>query len=208
MTRINFTPPEFKETAYNCPHCEAYAHQVWEPFYRNNIVVGHISTCSQCMEYSIWHSQKMIYPNFSGIISPNQDLCEDILRDYYEAANIVQTSPRGAAALLRLVIQKLCKQLGESGKNIDSDIANLVKKGLSVKIQQCLDSIRVIGNEAVHPGELDLRDDVETATQLFNLINLIAETMITEPKRIEEIYNKIPNSKKQAIKSRDAAAKN
>lgn len=35
--------------------------------------------------------------------------------------------------------------------------------------------MRVIGNESVHPGEMDIRDDHDTVFQLFDLVNLIAE---------------------------------
>ena len=79
----------------------------------------------------------------------------------------------------------------------------MVKKGLSAKVQQSLDALRVIGNEAVHPGELDLRDDIEIATSLFQLVNFIAEKMITELKEIETIYGKIPEIKKKQIEERD-----
>ena len=60
--------------------------------------------------------------------------------------------------------------LNESGKNLNYDIGNLVKKGVPEHVQKALDSLRVIGNNAVHPGELDLKDDVETAILLFRLI--------------------------------------
>jgi hypothetical protein len=63
-------------------------------------------------------------------------------------------SPRGAAVLLRLAIHKLCKHLGESGENLYDDIASLVEKGLSPTIQKYLDVVRVIGNEAVHHGNI------------------------------------------------------
>jgi len=46
----------------------------------------------------------MIYPEVSGIQKPNQDLDADIIEDYLEAASILNRSPRGAAALLRLCI--------------------------------------------------------------------------------------------------------
>ena len=36
---------------------------------------------------------------------------------------------RGRDAHLRLAVQKLCKLLGEKGKDINQDIAKLIKKG-------------------------------------------------------------------------------
>jgi len=71
-------------------------------------------------------------------------------------------------------------------------------------VQESLDTLRVIGNEAVHPGEMDLRDDMAVASSLFKLVNFIAEKLITEPKEVDEIYNKLPTSKKEHIASRDS----
>jgi hypothetical protein len=68
--------------------------------------------------------------------------------------------------------------LGESGTNINSDIASLVKKGLNPKIQKSLDVVCVIGNEAVHPGTIDLRDNTDVAIQLCKIINIVTEAMI------------------------------
>jgi hypothetical protein len=59
---------------------------------------------------------------------PNIDLDQDIQDDYMEAAKVLDDSPRSAAAILRLSLQKLCKQLGEKGENIYHDIGELVKK--------------------------------------------------------------------------------
>jgi hypothetical protein len=94
--------------------------------------------------------------------------------------------------------------LGESGKNINDDIASLVKKGLPVQIQKALDIVRVVGNESVHPGQIDLNDNQEIANKLFDLINIIAQVMITQPKEISALYeNIIPDDKKEAIEKRD-----
>jgi hypothetical protein len=131
-------------------------------------------------------------------------LPEDIKVDYAEARSITTLSPRGATALLRLAIQKLCKHLGEEGKDLNTDIANLVKKGLSPKIQQALDVVRVIGNNAVHPGQIDLKDDAHTAGQLFGLVNIITDAMISQPKHIEKLYESLPQAQREAIAKRDA----
>ena len=105
--------------------------------------------------------------------------------------------------MLRLSIQKLCKELGESGKNINNDIANLVLKGLPSQIQQALDIIRVIGNNAVHPGELNPEDVAEVAFSLFELTNQIVEEMISKPKKLEALFNRLPEGARDAIKRRD-----
>jgi hypothetical protein len=69
---------------------------------------------------------KMVVPDMEGVPYPNDDLKDEIKVDYMEARSILSRSPRGASALLRLGIQKLCKQLGEPGKDINTDIASLV----------------------------------------------------------------------------------
>ena len=162
----------------------------------------YISVCFHCDQPSVWHQQGLLYPTLGGLQPPSPDLLPEIQDDYIEAAGIANRSPRGAAALLRLCIQKLCIQLGLPGKNINDDIAALVKKGLPSKIQQeqALDVVRVAGNNAVHPGNLDMKDDIKTANKLFALVNLIAEVMISQPKHVEEMFNSlVPEGAKDAI---------
>jgi hypothetical protein len=55
----------------------------------------------------------------------------------------------------------------------------------------------------VHPGQLDMKDDHETAVQLFELINFIVEDRIARPKKIQALYNRLPETKRQAIEKRD-----
>jgi hypothetical protein len=164
----------------------------------------HVSECYSCKRLTIWRHDTILYPSKRYETEPNADLPPDIREDFDEARTILDLSPRGAAALLRLCIQKLCVHLGKSGKNIDDDIASLVKDGLNVRVQQALDIVRVTGNEAVHPGQMDLKDDRDTAASLFDLVNRIAHDTITHPKELAAMYARLPESKRAAIAKRDA----
>ncbi len=144
----------------------------------------------------------MYFPDTGTAPPPNLEMPESIKGLYAEAAGIQSKSPRGAAALLRLAIQHLCIELGEKGKNIDDDIAELVKKGLPVIVQQSLDVVRVTGNHAVHPGQIDT-DDPKVVIQLFDLLNVIVEYMIALPKKVSGIYTGLPAKALEAIKKRD-----
>ena len=147
----------------------------------------------------------MIYPGQIPVQSPNQDLPEDIQEDYLEAASIVNQSPRGAAALLRLCIEKLVSHLEAKGKDLNAKIGDLVSRGFNPKIQKALDVVRFIGNEAVHPGQIDLNDKPETALALFKLVNVIADDMITKPKEVDSLYDElVPEGHKESIMKRDS----
>lgn len=210
---IPYTPPTFRLDAFNCPFCHAYAIQEWQDILaktqlRAIVTIEELdrAVCFRCEKTTLWLDQKLLYPDATVAEPPNSDMPLDVKMDYEEAASIVNKSPRGAAALLRLGIQKLCKELGEKGKEINIDIGNLVKRGLPVEVQQALDSVRVIGNGAVHPGELDLRDDIVTATALFRCLNVIVDRMITQPKELEALYQSLPRDKLDQIQKRDGTA--
>jgi len=204
-----YIAPTFKKNAFHCPNCGVYANQIWEQlqWLRRGMAIQiadwHSAHCAHCQDYSFWRVDAMIYPSSGNAPLSNADLPIDIKLDYEEARSIASRSPRGAAALLRLCIQKLCKHLGEPGNNIDSDIASLVKKGLPATVQKALDTVRVTGNESVHPGTLDLRDNPELAGALFGLVNFIVEKMISEPKEIDALYATLPQNKREAIEKRD-----
>ncbi|MGR9283962.1 DUF4145 domain-containing protein [Rhizobium johnstonii] len=163
----------------------------------------HASLCYNCSEISIWVADRLIYPVTGEAPPANPDLPDGIKRDYNEASSILNLSPRGSAAIVRLCIQKLCKHLGQPGKNINDDIAALVKAGLDPRVQKALDAVRVIGNNAVHPGEIDLSDDRPTAESLFRMVNAIADKMISEPKHIDDLYGSLPAKALDAIAARD-----
>lgn len=177
-----------------------------DPWLNGQLMNIFVSECFNCSEFSVWVHDQLIYPNIKIEILPNQDTPAHIKFLFEEAREIVAASPKGAAAILRLSIQHLCKELGESGQNIDNDIASLVSKGLNPLVQQALDVVRVIGNEAVHPGEINLDDNRETAYQLFSIFNLIVNQMISHPKQVKEIYGSLPENKLKGIEQRNIKA--
>lgn len=214
----------YNSKAFVCPHCNAIAEQTWSNDisckYETLGNVGQrtvaqftlpdtaVAKCKVCSKFSLWSktTATMFYPLVAGLTEPNEDMPDDIKKDFVEAKNIVNLSPRGAAALLRLAIQKLCIHLGEKGKHLDTDIGNLVKKGLPPTIQKALDSVRVTGNGAVHPGEINFEDNPDMANALFGFVNVICDVLITQPKKIEEYYIKLPEGAKKGIEKRDGTA--
>jgi hypothetical protein len=169
----------------------------------NDVENLYLSQCYNCNKVAVWVHKSLLFPKEKAGINPNQDLPEDIIHDFNEARSIIGESPRGAAALLRLCVQKLCVHLKEKGKSIDEDIASLVAKGLNPLVQKSLDIVRVVGNDSVHPGVIDLNDNRDIANELLALINSIADQMISHPKNVEALYGKLPENKRKAIEKRD-----
>jgi hypothetical protein len=173
------------------------------PYPSTHVCNLHLSYCYTCKDISVWVHDRLLFPPKRIGPEPNIDLPESIKATYEEARSILHLSPRGTAALLRLCIQNLCIHLGKEGKNLDKDIASFVSDGLDIRIQKALDIVRVIGNNSVHPGQIELQDDQETATQLFKLVNLITDKMISEPKTLHGMYNSLPAGAREAIERRD-----
>jgi hypothetical protein len=65
-----------------------------------------------------------------------------------------------------------------------------------------LDIVRVTGNDAVHPGQIDT-DSIEVVNKLFELINVIIEYMIELPNKVSGLYSVLPKGKIEGIKKRD-----
>ena len=174
---------------------EAYTEQVPNVFF---------SKCFACSKVAAWMGDVLMVPKSSSAPMPHIDMPLAVVPDYQEARLIVTQSPRGAAALLRLCVQKICVALKLPGKDLNKDIGTLVERGLPVQIQQALDAVRVIGNESVHPGELDMKDDQAAADHLFELVNMVIEDRIAKPKALAALYARLPQSKRDGIEQRDA----
>ena len=204
-----YYPPVFEGEQFHCILCGVYASQYWNSLYRNTR--GHgvgtkftYSQCHHCKDICYWYEERMIVPSEAPVPPPHVDMPENCIPEYNEARDIVARSPRAAAALLRLCVQRLMVELGEKGKNINDDIGALVKKGLPIEVQQALDYCRVVGNNGVHPGEIELTDNPQISHSLFEMLNFIVEDRITRPKKVAELYSILPEGALRAVEKRDA----
>jgi Domain of unknown function (DUF4145) len=208
---MKYESPESGKKSFTCPHCGVLARQYHfsnTPDFRNSNTFSkndpiRTSVCEFCGFFCIWHYDELVYPNRGNAPAPNAELPLDVKKDYEEAASISNSSPRGAAALLRLAIQKLAKHLGGKGDNLNNDIELLLNNGLPVSVQKALDIVRVIGNNAVHPGQIDV-DNPDVVSNLFSLVNVISEYMISMPNRISTLYEGLPEDSKKSITKRNS----
>lgn len=215
--------------AFQCPVCSGFSSHLWtyNPIdingdYNESIKFIIIAQCQACNQFSIWITNEirisssglvlytsgatltLIFPNVAeGIPEPNSDMPDDVKEIYIEAGEVLNISPRASAALSRLAIEKLVAHLNAQGKDLNTQTGSLVSKGMPIEIQQMLDSVRVIGNNAVHPGQIDIKDNKELALSLLSFINLIVDNRITQPKKILDTYNLLPESYRNSIERRD-----
>ncbi|MBO7416832.1 MAG: DUF4145 domain-containing protein [Bacteroidaceae bacterium] len=212
--RKNYIEPKKELIKYTCPHCNTISQMEkdWHRFQsdingslerktiRNQLT---IHKCQCCGKKIIWIDNDYVYPDIVAEVAC-PDMPESVKQLYNEAGLIYNKSPRAACALLRLAIDRLCNELGETDRDINKNIGALVKKGLPQSVQQALDVVRVVGNKAVHPGQISFDvDDKSTAIMLMRLLNIIVERMITEPNEIDSLYQGLPESVKESIEKRD-----
>ena len=209
----NYITPKNQEKKFTCPHCNTVSQMIyfsasWKqdkswwctPFDDCSLI--NVAICQNCDKAIIWIDNQYVYPEIAAT-EPNADMPNSVKLLYDEAALIYNKSPPAAWALLRLAVERLCNELGETGA-IDKMIGSLVQKGLPTIVQKALDAVRVIGNKAVHPGQIAFDvDDRATAETLMKLLNIITERLITEPKEIDGIFDALPQSVKDSIEKRD-----
>lgn len=223
-------PPEYLDQKFHCVRCNVYAKQFWStlktdyrtkssgpiavpvlktknPLHNTELPESYVvSKCDHCNEFTVWHDSKIIFPRSTSVEVPNEDLTEEIKVLYNEAATILNDSPRAAAALLRLSLQLLLKEVGGKGRNIDVDIKVIVANGIDPQIQKAMDIVRIFGNNGAHPGEIQLKEDPTLVKKMFELINFIATKMITSKREIDDLFESLPEGAKVAINRRDNSA--
>jgi len=200
--------------AFHCPTCRVYAKQEWSDLlYRHPVGQGFavvngymIAHCTSCPKPSIWAEDFMIYPLDRQGDEPHEEMPSTVRDIYEEARATAPVSRKSAAGLLRLGLQLLVDDLEPGSGSIDAKIGALVTRGLDPHVQQAMDVLRVVGNESVHPGTIDLNTDDDLLPALFRLVNLIVEQVIARPRHVADLFAKLPPGKLEAIQRRDGKA--
>ena len=201
---------------FACPVCSATSicDIEYMSIQRHMSTTTYMLVCRACGQGSVWkqlnrkknyhYDLSLIDPIIPDAPAPSEDMPGDVKTDYEEARSVVNYSPRAAAALLRLALQKLCRYLGEPGEHIDTDIRSLAKKPeFGERLIRAADTLRIAGNNAVHPGEMSEDDIDDVAKGLFRLLNLIVSEGITQPNRWDAMYEALPEKPRKAAEKKD-----
>lgn len=210
--------PSYRAESFVCPNCGALAGMKWQHLLASVDTYSPISlsVCYACQKEAIWLNTAslsvrqfgaereqhfiLVYPNETSAPLAEPGMPEFITDDYEEARQVYRCSPRAAAALLRLCVQKLCQHLLRRTKGtIHDQLVELVELGFPSRVLRAFDTIRIFGNESVHPGTLNLNDTPEVALALFKLLNLAVRHCITEEQELEEIRALTPATKRLDI---------
>lgn len=212
--------PKYKRPRFVCPYCEAFAAHAWPTLKMelkqatSGVPRFACSICQSCRGIVIWRSEtiepeaayQLIYPTIRTGPPPTPDMPKTVTALYEEARAVAQVSKKSAAGLLRLALQHLVDDLEPGPGDINLKIGSLVQAGLRPDVQRAMDVLRVVGNNAVHPGQINVDDDPDLVPSLFSLIQIIVEEMITRKHMIDELYGALPEGALDRIESRNAKA--
>jgi hypothetical protein len=202
-----YVAPQLHVQAFTCPHCGAFAQQSWTALPAGSTMTSNVlrSRCQFCSKIALWYLERMVYPAVSIGPLPHEDMPTTVRDLFLEARDVGARSPRAAAALLRLSLQILIQDLTpQAGGNLNTGIASLVADGgLHPQVRQAMDVVRVVGNNAVHPGELQMDEDSDLVPALFGLINLVVEQVISRPKQVSDLFSSLPAGALEQIRRRD-----
>ena len=180
--------PALDAPHFVCPHCGVDAQQLWQDADFPARGTGEVdkalkrAECRSCRARSYWIDGAQVWPHPMVGIPPSPDLPPDLVALYDEARATAPISARAAAALLRLLVDRLLGSLGATDGPLADRIAALAAEGhLPAQVVEGLGAVRVDGDDALPPGQIDpaAEDDAGVVQLLCLLVNSIVDTTLT-----------------------------
>ncbi len=166
-----------------CPHCSVSIHAAWisGDIVHSGVGIDEVKwgweqmQCPDCHEtivrvgwYYFKHSSDLggwgfvcddymfVYPRSTRREPIGPGVPWELLSDYQEACDVLSISAKASAALSRRVLQSILDQQGYTGRNLATQIDNLLNetdsnKALPSSLKRTVDAIRNFGNFSAHP---------------------------------------------------------
>jgi hypothetical protein len=149
--------------------------------------------CSHRWDYST----VLLYPNPLEAPLPSENMPEAVQKIYNEARAVLPHSPSASCLLLRKALETLLFRF-TNNDHLETSIKLFSQQNahLQSALEPTFHLIRVYGNDGGHYRELDLSDDKETALILFDSINFIVSSVITQQLNAEKLLKNNPKAKK------------
>lgn len=164
-----------------------------------------IAVCQRCEDFSIWveHKDKatMVYPD-TRMEPLSKHVNEEIRELYCEAARIYTRSRRASTALLRLVVEKLCKHILEIPEDLPNPpklykMIDMISEQYKIRpeVVNAMKNTRSLGNAAAHGGLIDL-DDTDDPLDIFWLVRYIVQHCVVDDIEAKQMNQSIQLKKK------------
>lgn len=191
ITGVQCHDPIARLTVYYCPKCEKYSLTLEN-------IGEHVGIAK--FTYS--------RPALTSSFSMPEYIPESIQADYFEAWDVLQSSPKASATLARRCLQGMIHDFwGIVEKNLNAEISELKKQGIPEQQWEAIDHLRKLGNIGAHmEKDVNLMVDIDhgEALKLLKLIEyLLTDWYISRHNR-EALYQEIAqiDNEKQEARTR------
>jgi len=146
-----------------CRHCLVEFHDEWQSIAHLFDVDGYFSLahtkCPACnrLHVAYYRSERFqrggpfLYPRAISRTPVAAEVPPGFAKDYTEACNVLDISPKASAALSRRIVQNVLRErAGVKAPNLDQEIQQVLSK-VPTHIAESLDAVRTVGNFAAHP---------------------------------------------------------
>jgi hypothetical protein len=178
---------EITYTLFLCPVCKNVTLEKKSLFSEDIVHVAHLDEYEQHEEIEKATRVEYIYPHNSV----EGDYIPKNVKQAFEAALRVRNIDAAICAIaIRRTLEMMCKEKGETGRNLYTMLKNLSEKGILPPILNDMASVlRELGNTAAHADDAEFNQDL--VPSMIEFTKIILDYVYNLPKRIEHIQDSI-----------------